>query len=164
MRLAPNDADTFCARAIAYAVKHDLGRAIADFTRAIGLAPKSPEAYYGRANAHVGNGDFDKAITDFTEAIRLDPNYADSYYGRARAFEMRGDKAKAEQDRRRAESLRQGTNPRGIETQPQPVLAGWEAYFSGWTSGLGRVACPVAIVAAEEATNSPEPSMERVTW
>ena len=77
--------------ALAYRVKGENDRAIADYTEAIRLDPKNANAYSNRGYAYSDKGDTDRAIADFTEAIRLDPKFAIAYNNRGLAY---GEKAK----------------------------------------------------------------------
>ena len=61
-------------------------KAIADYTRAIGLDPKYAMAYYNRGLAYRKLVQFDKAITDWTKAIELDPKLAGAYNRRGDAY------------------------------------------------------------------------------
>ncbi len=63
-------------RGIAYQSKRDFDRAIADFTRVLGVNPNDDTALNNRAAVHMQRGDWDHAITDLTEALRLHPDYA----------------------------------------------------------------------------------------
>jgi tetratricopeptide (TPR) repeat protein len=58
------------------------GKAIADYTKAIGLNPKFTEAYYNRGNAWESQGKYDKALADYTQAIKLNPKHVNAYYKR----------------------------------------------------------------------------------
>ena len=59
------------SRGVAYVVKGESDRAIADFDTAIRLKPGYGEAYINRGLAWGQKRDFDRAITDFTEATTL---------------------------------------------------------------------------------------------
>ena len=82
-------------RGLAYLVKGDVDRAIADYTQAIQLDPKYAVAYNGRAFAYRVEGDEDRAIADYTQAIRLDPKLAVVYYNRGNAYRAKGDNDRA---------------------------------------------------------------------
>ncbi len=66
-------------RGIAYENKHDLNKAVADYTKAILFNPKYAEAYYYRGLAYTGKDEPDKAITDLDRTIQLDPKNAWAY-------------------------------------------------------------------------------------
>uniref|UniRef100_UPI000A83D7B6 tetratricopeptide repeat protein n=1 Tax=Treponema endosymbiont of Eucomonympha sp. TaxID=1580831 RepID=UPI000A83D7B6 len=65
-------------RGIAYALKSDYDRAIADCTQATKLDPNLAEAYVIRAAAYGSKGDYDQAAADFSKALGIDPNNADA--------------------------------------------------------------------------------------
>jgi len=69
-------------RGYAWDEKDEYGKAIADYTKAIGLNPKFTEAYYNRGNAWESKGKFDKALADYTHAIKLNPKQVSAYYKR----------------------------------------------------------------------------------
>ena len=89
IRLDPNNALAWCARATAYNGSFLFDHSIADATEAIRLAP---ELYFGydargygfwhRGNATGQKADYQQSIADFTESIRLRPAALDSYFGR----------------------------------------------------------------------------------
>ena len=61
---------------LAYLAKADLGRALAEMTKAVKLAPSEPEYYFQRSAVWRLKGDAGKADEDYSAAIRLDGNYA----------------------------------------------------------------------------------------
>ena len=69
----------------------DLGKAIADYTKAIRLDPQFATAYNSRGTAEIRQGDFGDAIADFTKAIELKPDYATAYRNRGSAKRRNGD-------------------------------------------------------------------------
>jgi tetratricopeptide (TPR) repeat protein len=85
-------------RAVAYSIKKDYARAIADFSEAIQFDPNATDNYVNRGFAYYNSNDYDRAIADFNEAIRLDPDKADHYYVRAHAYFQKGDKDHAVAD------------------------------------------------------------------
>lgn len=92
-------------RGIAYVVKGDFGRAIADFTEAIRLDPKDVWAHHDRGLAYAAKGDFDRAIADYSEAVRLDPKDALGYANRGRANLYSGALPKALADLNQASKM-----------------------------------------------------------
>jgi lipoprotein NlpI len=92
-------------RGLAYAVKGDLDRAIADFTEAIRLDPKDALAYNDRGAAYAVKGDFDRAIADYSEAIRLDPKAVLAYKNRGGVYLYSGALPKALADFNQASEL-----------------------------------------------------------
>ena len=83
IRLDAKDPDAYHERALAYADKGDLDRAMAAFTEAIRLDRKPATAYENRGLAYRNKGQFDEAIADFTEVIRLDPKMPGAFADRA---------------------------------------------------------------------------------
>ena len=81
----PTLAGAYCMRALAYAQKKDLDKAVADYSEAIRLDPNLANAFCGRGLTYAVKGDLDAARADYTEAIRIDPNCADAYCNRGRA-------------------------------------------------------------------------------
>jgi lipoprotein NlpI len=92
-------------RGLAYAVKGDLDRAIADFTEAIRLDPKDASAHNDRGSAYMAKGDFDRAIADYSEAIRLDPKEVLAYKKRGAVYLYSGALPKALADFNQASEL-----------------------------------------------------------
>lgn len=76
---------------IAYRLRGDTTRSIADHAEAIRRDPNYGKAYYNRGNAYSDAGDLNRAIADYTAAIRLDPAYADAYYNRGNAYSGKGE-------------------------------------------------------------------------
>jgi tetratricopeptide (TPR) repeat protein len=89
-------------RGIAYYMKGEFDRAIADYTKVIALDPKNAKAYYNRGLAYHEKGEVDRAIANYTKAIALDPNFALAYNNRGVAYAMKGDKEQAIADFRKA--------------------------------------------------------------
>lgn len=84
-------AKAYSNRGAAYGIMGDYDRAIADFTRAIGLSPEDADTYNNRGNVYSIMGDYDRAVADFTEAIRLNPQNANAYGYRGHAHRARRD-------------------------------------------------------------------------
>jgi tRNA A-37 threonylcarbamoyl transferase component Bud32 len=106
LRLQPGDEKTYRARAKVYVQMKQYSRAISDFSEAIRLRPNDAALYNDRAHAHQQLKEYEKAVADFTAAIRLEPGNVSFYIDRATAFEAMADKGKAEQDRAKAEELK----------------------------------------------------------
>ena len=102
---AQHDAHEHCNRGFAYGKKGDLGRAIADYTKAIDLKPDYAEAYYNRGTAYGKKGDRDRAIADYTKATDLKPGDALAYCNRGIAHYEKGDHDRAVADLTKAIEL-----------------------------------------------------------
>jgi tetratricopeptide (TPR) repeat protein len=63
---------------LAYAMKGDLDRAIADYGEAIRLDPKRAGLLDDRGRVRVKKGDIERAIANFEAALRLDPQDVDA--------------------------------------------------------------------------------------
>ena len=63
------DARSYYDRGNAYYDRGDHDRAIAEYTKAIGLDPKHVIAYHNRGNSYRAKRDLDRAIADFTKSI-----------------------------------------------------------------------------------------------
>lgn len=89
-------------RGVAYVVRREHGRAIADFTEALRITPRHPGLLTRRAAAFAAKGENDRAIADYTESLRLDPLEARAFAGRGHAYENKGEREKAKADYRAA--------------------------------------------------------------
>jgi len=101
IRLEPNNAETYAARATAYAWgKRDYDSAIADYTKAISIGGNNMAfMYYMRGVMYYQfKRDDDKAIADFTQAIKLNPNHVDAYALRADRYSRKQDYDQAIRD------------------------------------------------------------------
>jgi tetratricopeptide (TPR) repeat protein len=86
IRLNPEYARAHYGRGVAYRMKGDLDKAIADYTEAIRLNPRLAAAYNERGLSYGEMQQDDRALADCSEAIRLDPNMAGAYVGRGAAY------------------------------------------------------------------------------
>jgi tetratricopeptide (TPR) repeat protein len=91
IRLKPNEAAAYLARACAYDEKQDYDRAIADYSKLIQLKPRDALVYFARGRAYYEKENYDKAIADYNEAVRLEPNDAMTYYSRGCAYDGKED-------------------------------------------------------------------------
>ena len=73
-------------------------KAIAHYTKAIGLKPDLAEAYTNRGVAYGQKGDIDAALRDYDKAIELNAQDADVYTNRGVAYGKKGDIDAALQD------------------------------------------------------------------
>jgi tetratricopeptide (TPR) repeat protein len=92
------------SRGLAWRMKGDLQRAVADIGDAIRLNPNDALAYNNRAFIWRELGEVDNAIADLTEAIRINPmprsdfggpGHVNAYSNRGLAFQMKGDYERA---------------------------------------------------------------------
>ena len=91
----------FNSRGVAYDIKGDTDRAIADFDAAIRLKPEFADAYINRGLAWIEKRDYERAIADFTEATILNTE---------NAFLAFDDRAGAREDRRVARRACRGVD------------------------------------------------------
>jgi tetratricopeptide (TPR) repeat protein len=82
-RVEPKDASGYGRRGAASLGRGELGKAIADLTKAHELAPASPAYLYQRGLAYRQNRQPLLAMVDFDAALKLDPDDADAYLARA---------------------------------------------------------------------------------
>ena len=94
----------YVSRGLAWRMKGDRQRAIADIGEAIRLNPNDALAYNNRAFVWRELGEVDNAIADLTEAIRINPTprsdyggagFVNAYSNRGLAFHMKGDYERA---------------------------------------------------------------------
>jgi len=129
IRLEPNNAETYAARATAYAWgKKDYDSAIADYTTAISLGGNNTAfMYYMRgAMYYQFKRDDDKAIADFTQAIKLNPNHVDAYSVRADIYSRKRDYDQAIRDLTQAIKL--APNDITLYIQRAGIYSGKEEY------------------------------------
>src|SRR4030042_358727 len=65
----PDDPEPYCARALAFHLRHDLDAAISDYTKAISLDPCYAHAWKERAHIESARREFQRAIDDATIAL-----------------------------------------------------------------------------------------------
>jgi tetratricopeptide (TPR) repeat protein len=92
--LSPS-AEVYRARGVAYWLKGDHDRAIADASQAIRLDPRFAYAYNTRGLNYYEKKDYDHAIADYDRAIALDPKNKFTYNNRGNAHDARGDTDRA---------------------------------------------------------------------
>ena len=90
------------------ALKHDVDRAIDDYSQIIHLEPKAVMAYESRGAGWREKKEYDKAIADFDEAIRLEPKNPGVYLAR-------GDR----RDSRQFDKALADPSPRWIDPEPR---------------------------------------------
>jgi tetratricopeptide (TPR) repeat protein len=82
-------AEVFNNRGVAYRLKGEYDRAIADYEQALKLKP-SAEGYFNRGNAHLAKRDYDHAIDDYNQAIKLKADFAAAFDNRCWARAVLG--------------------------------------------------------------------------
>ncbi len=92
-------------RAIAHAQRHEMKKAIADFSSAINANPANNFAYYNRGNVYLDLSKPKQAIADYSKAIELAPDMSPAFLNRALASEMIGDRSASIADFRAALTL-----------------------------------------------------------
>ena len=86
----------------------DFDKAIAEYTKAIGLKQDYADAYAWRGNAYRKKWDLTRAIDDYTRALNFKNNYPEVYNYRGFLYSQRGDYERAISDYTQA--IRQNTN------------------------------------------------------
>ena len=109
---------TYYNRGLAYRLKGDNDRAIADFNEAVKADPANTFAFMSRGTARYEKGDTDGAIADYGEAVRVDPNNALAFTNRCNVYRTKGDNDRAiadcDQATRLSPQLAQAFNNRGM--------------------------------------------------
>jgi len=86
IELAPNYANAYNYRGLAYYLLEQYEKAIADYNKAIELAPNYAYAYNNRGIAYYALEQYERAIEDYNKAIDLDPNFTIAYDNRGLAY------------------------------------------------------------------------------
>ena len=81
----------FNNRGLAYNLKGDYDRGIADFNEAIALDSNFVKTFSKRALAYILKKDFDRAIADYNRAVELDTDCAKCLFGRGLAYRLKLD-------------------------------------------------------------------------
>jgi tetratricopeptide (TPR) repeat protein len=82
LRLDPNYAPAYAARAQTWARKHYRDRELADISAAIKLDPNNAAYRVARGESWSAQGRHERAMADFDEAIQMDPNDPAKYVSR----------------------------------------------------------------------------------
>jgi tetratricopeptide (TPR) repeat protein len=98
-------AEAFNNRGIAYRLKGDHERAIADYSQAIKLNAKFAAAHNNRGVAYDHRGEYDRAIADYDQALKLAPS-AEGYFNRGNAHLAKRDYDRAIDDYNQAIKLK----------------------------------------------------------
>lgn len=85
-------------RGIAWRVKGQYDKAIADYSQALDYNPRDFNSCYNRGIAWHYKRQYNNAIADYTRAIQLNPTYTSAYYNRAIAYGRKGQYGKAVAD------------------------------------------------------------------
>jgi lipoprotein NlpI len=91
-------ARAYNGRGIAYDMKQDFDKAIADYDEAIKLDPKDAHGYSNRCFTHNSKNELDLAMADCDQAIKLDPKLARAYSNRGVIFFAKQDYDRAISD------------------------------------------------------------------
>ena len=78
-----------------YLRQMNYGRAIANFTEAVGLNPRNSDAFVNRGAAYFAQKDFARAIADFDQAIRINPQDSAAFFNRGNVYHQQKDFARA---------------------------------------------------------------------
>ncbi len=106
IELAPNFADAYTNRGLAYVKKGEIDRGIEDHNKAIELKPDYAEAYFNRGGTYKSKGEIDRAIDDFSAAITLKQDYAAAYTNRGLAYVKKGEIDRGIEDHNKAIELK----------------------------------------------------------
>jgi tetratricopeptide (TPR) repeat protein len=83
IRINPQYASAYYARAYIYHQLQEFQLALMDYTQAISINPKLADAYNSRAILKSTKlNDFRGALADYTQAISVNPRYVNAYYNR----------------------------------------------------------------------------------
>ncbi|MDL2280718.1 tetratricopeptide repeat protein [Selenomonadales bacterium OttesenSCG-928-I06] len=80
--------------------------AIEYYNKALAIDPNDSECYYWLAIAYSGKEDSAQALNNFNKAIELDPKYIEAYTMRSELHRKMGNQDLAEEDLRKAASLK----------------------------------------------------------
>ncbi|MBX3433888.1 MAG: zinc-dependent peptidase [Pirellulales bacterium] len=105
LAIDPADPDALEVRAELHCLAGRWHEAIADVSAALEEFASDVGLLTLRGDAYSGARQWSKAIADYSDALAIDPLDADALLGRADAWEAIGKSAKADRDRRRAQSL-----------------------------------------------------------
>ena len=87
IELAPENANLYVCRGMAYYDLEKYDSAISDFTAALNVMPNYIIAFYHRGQSYYAIGDYEHAVNDFNRVIeRLPVTYAITYYQRANCY------------------------------------------------------------------------------
>jgi tetratricopeptide (TPR) repeat protein len=98
IEVAPDTAEAYVLRGIAYNQQGRYDEAIDNMTQAIDIVPYSWEFVTFRADTYAQAGEYGEALFDYTRAIELNPRYTPAFQGRAQANASLGDTVASEID------------------------------------------------------------------
>jgi tetratricopeptide (TPR) repeat protein len=101
IRLEPNNAAHYLARARIWNTKGNFDRALEDHNRAIETNAKDGTAYISRGDLYQSRNDYVHAIQDYTQAIAREPDSLAAYGNRALVYFFQKEFAKAADDFKR---------------------------------------------------------------
>ena len=87
---ASERADAYYNRGLAYGRSGHSGKAVADFTKAIGLTPRNAKLFVVRGLGLARLKRDKEAMADFSAAIDIEPKYADAHYFRGLLYVQLG--------------------------------------------------------------------------
>ena len=102
IRIAPEFAEAYNARGMAYRKIADLQKALQDYTMALNLNPQLAAAYNNRGIVYKEIRQFESALSDFGNAIDLEPKNAYGYCNRAIIYNIMGEFSRSLLDSSRA--------------------------------------------------------------
>src|SRR5258708_19982433 len=76
IRLNPDYAEAYRARAIAYEHENRLAEAVADYGAMLLVQPDNPTAYYSRGNCYFSLRRYDAALAAHTASIQFTPSHS----------------------------------------------------------------------------------------
>jgi tetratricopeptide (TPR) repeat protein len=103
-------AEAFNNRGVAYRLKGDYDRALADYAQAIKLNAKLAAVFVNRGVVYDKKGELDHAIQDYDQAIKLKPS-VEAYFNRGNAYLGKSQYASAIDDYNQAIKLKADFGP-----------------------------------------------------
>ena len=95
VRLQPDDAAAYAARAQLYLAQRRYAEAVNDYTLVLQLAP-SAASYAGRGEVQFARHDWEAALADDQAAVSMDDSCAAAWYGEGRTLDQLGRAAEAQ--------------------------------------------------------------------
>ena len=126
----PRHAKAYASRGALWMGKNENSKAIADLNEALRLNPRDTEVYCCRGSAWSLEHEWENALADCNAALQLDAKSIAAYKLRSMVYRDKGETYKAEEDFKRAESLRQSLKKPTLEPADEtsfPRAAGQRA-------------------------------------